>query len=340
MAAGTLGFATGETSKTVTVIVTDDAYVNGSRNLTLSLSNPSGTSVSLGSPSTTTLTITDNDTTAPTTNPADTASFFVRQQYADFLSRVPDTDGLNYWTGQITACGANQTCINTRRVGVSNAFFFEQEFQATGAYVYRLYRAAYGNAQPSPNPDTTNTTEANKLPSYAVFATDRARVVGGSSLAQGQLNLATLFVARSAFTTKYPTMLDAAGFVDAVIANINNSSGVDLTSQRTALINLHNTGGRAAVMYRLADDSSSNPIVNSTFITAEYNRAFVLTQYFGYLRRNPDIAGFLFWLGQVNAGAPRDAARQNAMVCSFITSTEYQQRFSSVVTRSNSECPQ
>jgi hypothetical protein len=93
------------------------------------------------------------------------------------------------------------------------------------------------------------------------------------------------------------------------------------------------------VLYRLADDNvQTNPITNRAFIDAEYNRAFVTTQYFGYLRRDADIGGFLFWLGQVNGGSPRDTAKQHAMVCSFITSVEYQQRFSSVVTHSNADC--
>jgi len=64
----------------------------------------------------------------------------------------------------------------------------------------------------------------------------------------------------------------------------------------------------------------------------------VATQYFGYLRRDADIGGFLFWLGQVNSAPLRDVPKQHAMVCSFITSAEYQQRFSAVVTHSNSEC--
>ena len=89
--------------------------------------------------------------------------------------------------------------------------------------------------------------------------------------------------------------------------------------------------GRAAILRRLAD--------NQAFIDAEYNRSFVLTQYFGYLRRDPDEGGYQFWLGQVNRFAIRDASVQHAMVCSFITSSEYQQRFSPVVTHSNEECP-
>jgi hypothetical protein len=229
-------------------------------------------------------------------------------------------------------------CLHNKRIDVSNAFFYEQEFQQTGAYVFRLYRVAYGNNQPLPNPDSANQTESKKLPSYDVFAHDRARVIGGSSLAQGQQDLASLFVQRSEFLAKYPNNQDGPTFVDAVLNSIRNDLGVDLTSQRTALINLYNTGGPGAVMYRLADDSATNSINNHALVDAEYNRTFVATQYFGYLRRDADMAGFLFWLGQVNGAPLRDVTRQHAMVCSFITAAEYQNRFSPVVTHSNSEC--
>jgi hypothetical protein len=79
-------------------------------------------------------------------------------------------------------------------------------------------------------------------------------------------------------------------------------------------------------------------INNRLFIDAEYNRSFVFTQYAGYLRRNPDMPGFLFWLGQVNSAPLRDVPRHHAMVCAFITSAEYQQRFSPLVTHANTEC--
>jgi hypothetical protein len=68
---------------------------------------------------------------------------------------------------------------------------------------------------------------------------------------------------------------------------------------------------------------------------AEYNRAFVLSQYFAYLRREPDEDGYQFWLNVLNNVEPNN---YRGMVCSFITSNEYQTRFSSVVTHSNSEC--
>ncbi|HEX8096964.1 MAG TPA: hypothetical protein VF507_02965, partial [Pyrinomonadaceae bacterium] len=155
------------------------------------------------------------------------------------------------------------------------------------------------------------------------------------------LSLANDFAARGDFLARYPTSLTGAQYVDALLATIKNDSGADLTSQRTALINLFNSGGRGAVLYRLADDNaSSNPINNRAFVDAEYNRAFVYSQYAGYLKRDADIGGFGFWLNQVNRFPLRSTGIQNAMVCSFITSAEYQLRFGATATHSNKECPQ
>jgi hypothetical protein len=135
--------------------------------------------------------------------------------------------------------------------------------------------------------------------------------------------------------------MSASQFVDALLARISSDSGVNLGSQRAGLISLVTQNGRGTALYRVADDNvQTNPINNRVFIDAEYNRSFVYTQYAGYLRRDSDVGGFLFWLGQVNQFPVRDATIQASMVCAFITSAEYQQRFSPAVTRSNSECGQ
>jgi beta-propeller repeat-containing protein len=300
-------------------------------------------------------------TLQPTTNPLDDPQFFVRQHYLDFLNREPDAEGRAYWTSKITECGADPQCIRSRRIEVSNAFFFELEFQQTGAYVFRLYRAAYGNTQPFPNPDADprHPGENMKIPNYAVFVQDRAGLVGGANLAQLQLDVANAFVQRPEFLSRYPGSLSGAQFVDAVLTTIRNDTGADLFSQRDTLIANFNTGGRGRVMFHLANDywnrcdrlpgSPPAPCVppnfgpavdNRPFIDAEYNRSTVVTQYFGYLRRDVDIDGYIFWLGKVNSCPLRNLGIQHAMVCSFITSAEYQERFSPVVTHTNAECPQ
>ncbi len=346
-ATGTLNFSTGDISKTFSVLISKTAYAEGPLTVNLALSNPTG-GATLGAQSTDTLTIQDDATIPTSSQPMDDSGTFVCQTYHDFLARQADAGGQAYWTSQITNCGANQTCINNQRIAVSNAFFFELEYQQTGSYVYRLYRAAFGNTQPSPNPDNSNATEAAKFPAYAVFLPDRARLIGSSNLAQDQLALATLFVQRAAFAARYPANQTGSQFISAVLQTIQTADGADLSSQAGNLLTLYNnagggSAGRGVVMYRLANDDGSGTnggINNRPFIDAEYNRAFVTTQYFGYLRRDGDIAGLLFWLGQVNSAPLRDVTKQHAMVCSFITSQEYQNRFSAVVTHTNAECPQ
>src|SRR3984893_9233640 len=273
-------------------------------------------------------------------NPTLEENFFVRQQYLDFLSRDGDPSGFNFWVGTISPCQADVQCFHDRSIAASDAFFFEPEFQQTAGFVFRAYRAAFGNTQPSPNPDNSNPAEANKLVDYSTFVADRARVVGGANLAAAQQAFANLFVTRSAFTTKYAGATTGPQFVDAILATIQTADGVDLSGQRQALIDQYNLGGRGMVLYRLSDHNPQNPINNQAFINAEYNRQFALTLYFGYLRRNPDIGGFLFWQDKINLAPVRDVPQQNALVCWCITAGEYHIRFGLDAPRTNAECPQ
>ena len=70
---------------------------------------------------------------------------------------------------------------------------------------------------------------------------------------------------------------------------------------------------------------------NATLNSQEFNRAFVLMQFFGYLRRNPndpqdtDYMGYEFWLNKLNQFNGNFVAAE--MVKAFITSIEYRQRF-------------
>src|SRR2546425_875135 len=64
----------------------------------------------------------------PGTNPPqiitiDDADFFVQTQYIDFLNRMPDAAGFQFWLGQISGCGNNAGCIAAQRVNTSGAFF-------------------------------------------------------------------------------------------------------------------------------------------------------------------------------------------------------------------------
>lgn len=80
---------------------------------------------------------------------------------------------------------------------------------------------------------------------------------------------------------------------------------------------------RARALRRVAE--------NSTFAQQEFNRAFVLLQYFGYLRRNPNdlpdtnFDGYNFWLTKLNQFNGNFINAQ--MVKALIDSIEYRQRF-------------
>ncbi len=76
---------------------------------------------------------------------------------------------------------------------------------------------------------------------------------------------------------------------------------------------------------------------NQRFAQQQFNSGFVLTQYFGYLRRDPDEGGFVFWLDVLNNRSPNNYV---GMVCAFVTSREYQLRFGSTVTRTDADCAQ
>ena len=90
-------------------------------------------------------------------------------------------------------------------------------------------------------------------------------------------------------------------------------------AERDALVNglNGNTETRATVLRKISDKPS--------FRQAETNRMFVLMEYFGYLRRDPDTAGFNFWLTKLNQFNGNFVKAD--MVKSFIVSGEYRGRF-------------
>jgi hypothetical protein len=254
-----------------------------------------------------------------TANPLDTSEYFVRQQYLDFLGREPDAAGLAYWTDQLNQCGSDASCISQRRIDISAAYFMSDEFQQSASFVYRIYEGALG-----------------RRITYAEFAADRQQLIAANSSAaptpdQLRAIFTEAFVQRPEFMQQYRAAITAETFVDTLLQTIQQSSGVDLAAQRGALLAKYGTGqnvteSRSLTIVAAIDDAS--------FTTAEYNPAFVLTEYFAYLRRDPDQGGYDFWLSVLN-NAPNN---YRGMVCSFITSAEYQRRFAPVVTRTNQDC--
>jgi hypothetical protein len=240
-------------------------------------------------------------------NAIDTADFFVRQHYVDFLNREPDESGFNFWSDQILSCGADAACIERRTINVSAAYFLSIEFTETGGLVDGLYRASY-----------------NRRPHFEEFMPDSRTVARGvvvgqpgwaELLAANKQAFIAAWVQRPEFQAAYGGLTNE-GYVDTLISH----TGVSFSQgERTKLVSDLNTGvsTRAEVLRQIAE--------NEGFVSAKRNAAFVMMQYFGYLRREPDESGYQFWLNKLNQF---DGNFERAeMVKAFLVSGEYRQRF-------------
>jgi len=316
-ALGTLSFNAGETQKSFVVLINEDSLSEGTETASITLSNPMN--ANLGSPSVATLSIID-DSPEPATNANDDSVKFVCQHYHDFLNRPTDPAGQAFWINEIESCGTNVQCRETKRVNVSAAFFLSIEFQQTGYLVYRMYKAAFGNMSGAPVPLT--------LPEFlpdtqAISQGVQVGIGDWQTLLENNKNtFASGFVARSRFTTAFPSGISPVQFVDTLNSN---SGGALSPSERNQLVNELSSGAktRAQVLRAVAEDQ--------TLAQSEFNKAFVLMQYFGYVRRNPnsvpdsDFTGYNFWLQKLNQFGGNFADAE--MVKAFILSSEYRQRF-------------
>jgi cytochrome c peroxidase len=265
------------------------------------------------------------DATSIGPNPIDDTQTYVTQQYRDFLNREPDQSGLAFWTNQIASCGADQTCVQAKRTNVSAAFYLSIEFQQSGYLVYRFYKASFGNLSGTPVPVTLNefSPDAQKIGQGVVVNQAGWETV----LENNKQAFAGEFVQRSRFASAFPSSMTPTQFIDSLFTN---AGVVPSPTDRTAAINEF---GAATNTADLAARARALRLVaeNSTLTQQEFNRAFVLMQYFGYLRRNPsdapdaDYQGYNFWLNKLNSFSGDFVSAD--MVKAFISSIEYRQRF-------------
>lgn len=287
----TLIFAAGETQKTVLIPIIDDGYVEGSETLRIALTNAA--SASLGTQSIVTLTITDNDA-ASAANPVYSNQFYVRQQYLDFLSREPEQAGFDSWLNVLNGCTNNAPSCD--QIEVSASFFRSEEFQGKGYFIYRFYTTSFGLRPTFAEFDRdvklySARTDAEVEPKKEAFITD--------------------FVNRAAWRMKFDGMSNSI-----YVGTLLQAAEVQLASRSQLISDLDGMRKTRAQVLR--------EIVESAEVSAQhYNRAFVAMQYFGYLRRDPEDAGYQAWLAVINA----NPTNYRQMVDGFANSTEYRKRF-------------
>lgn len=313
----TLTWAAGDSQpKTINIPIIDDSHIEG--NETLQLKLLSSASNSLGAQATATLTIAENDATGQS-NPILQTPFFVRMHYLDFLSREPEVG--EPWSGVLGRCGnpfnldPHSPFAGCDRLIVSQSFFGSPEFRLKGFFVYNFYRVAF-----------------NRRPEYAEIIPDMRSVTGETptdTYARRAL-FPVNFTERPDFKTAYSTMSNTA-FINTLLDPYglqqitapdpqNPEGGVKVILTRTDLINrLGATSGQA-----LNRSQVLRAIVESDEVVArEYNGAFVAMQYYGYLRRTPEEAGFQAWLRVIN----EEPQNVRLMVNGFMNSNEYRLRF-------------
>jgi hypothetical protein len=254
----------------------------------------------------------------------DDSDFFVQQHYVDFLSRFPDQSGFAFWQNEINQCGSNAQCIEVRRINVSAAFFQSIEYQRSSGLVYLTYKAAFGDLSGKPVPvRRENLMPETRAILNGVIVNDPNDPNWEAKLSANMDAYEQAFVQRGDFQSAYPSSMTAAQFVDTLFSH----GGVTPTAgERGAAIAAFGTGNTAARAAALRSVAESQTLHN-----AEVNKMFVLSQYFGYLKRDPDALpdsnfdGYNHWLGKLNEFNGNYIAAE--MVKAFISSTEYRTRF-------------
>jgi hypothetical protein len=179
---------------------------------------------------------------------------------------------------------------------VSSAFFRSLEFQERGYFVYRFYSASFGS-----------------IPRYGEFMPDMARVSGFQSAQQEEASRIAFindFMARQEFRSRYDQLTDPRMYV----GGLESAAGVTLANRESLIADL--TAGRKTRAEILRAVAESQEVY-----AKYYNQAFVVMQYFGYLRRDPDIH-YLEWIDTLN-----QSGDYRIMVNGFMNSIEYRSRF-------------
>jgi hypothetical protein len=252
--------------------------------------------------------------------------FFIQQQYIDFLRRFPEPDGMSFYLNILNGCNVSDVeCIKFTRGALSANFFRSPEFQRKGSYVMYLYMVSLGQ-RPATPAEVTDNSKIDR-PHYAEFMADLQTISVPNDdpvlTEQKKVQLTDAWMQRTEIKNKYDA-LSNANFVQTLL----NTAGVTISNQAQLVTDLNNaTKTRAQVLRAIVE---SQP-VDDKF----YKQAFVTMEYFGYLRRDPEICvgspnpsqcGYIFHNERFKLTADKDFL-ENTIVRGFIESPEYINRF-------------
>ena len=233
---------------------------------------------------------------------------------------------MNFYLNILNGCANTDTeCIKYTRGALSANFFRSPEFQRKGSYVMYLYMVSLGQ-RPATVAELGDASKIDR-PHYSEFMADLQSIsVPNDDPVLGEqkkVQLTDAWMQRTEIKNKYDALSNAQ-FVQALLdtAGVTNPNQAQLVSDLNAA-----TKTRAQVLRIIAESTQ----VNDKF----YKPAFVTMEYFGYLRRDPEICvgspnpsqcGYIFHNERFKLSADPDFL-ENTIVRGFIESPEYIGRF-------------
>ncbi len=215
------------------------------------------------------------------------SSFFVRQQYLDFLDREPDAGGFS--------AGVNALNNGLPRSSLVEAVMDSGEFYFKGKFIARAYLGIL-------------TRDAD----HAGFRAWLEVLLDGMSREQ----IVQFFLDSGEFQTKFGSTLTNAQFVDRMYANVL------LRSADVGGFNAWVGGLNSGQITRAQVALSFLDSVEFQSLSASQNRMDVSLLYFDLLRRDPDPGGYSVWVGALDSGVPL-----TSVIDAFLMSSEYAARF-------------
>lgn len=247
------------------------------------------------------------------------SDFFVQQLYVDFLRRFPEPAGLQYYMDILKRCKAGDVeCFKSLRGIIATNFFRSPEFQQKGSFVMYLYMVSLGQ-RPSTSAELADPTK-NKFqrPHYGEFMTDLQSISDPNDdkaiVSAKKDALTVAWLQRPEIQQRYGSLSNAA-FVQKLL----DTAGVTVFNQNTLVSDLNGSRKTRAQVLRIIAESQE---VNAKF----YKQAYVTMDYFGFLRRDPDLPGYVFHNNRFQLVLdPIDL--EHVITRGFIESPEYTNRF-------------
>ena len=210
---------------------------------------------------------------------------FAMQQYRDFLGREGDPDGVFFW-------GSHIDIGHMTRAQVIESFFGSPEFQGSIAPVARLYFAYF-----------------LRIPDYGGLQFWSGYYRDGNPLQA----IADFFAGSPEFVARYGSLTNSQ-FVTLVYNNVlGRAPDPDGLAYWTGRLDSGELS-RGGVMLGFSNSAEYQALIG--------NEVYVTMMYMGMLRREPEQAGFDFWVDSMDSGSSG-----LAMINGFLGSQEYRQRF-------------